>query len=132
MPHLRIYTPDISFEQKKIMAAELTDALAAAFRIALVDRESISIQFIPYRLENVALGGRLISETEEPVYRLELFASEPTPAAQQSLRESLFPLSLELMGLPPSESHRLSLAIIEQQEPVSRFAPQKEPHQAYR
>lgn len=116
MPYLRIVTPAISFEQKKIMAAELTDALVAALGLPIEERDTITIQFMSYRLEDMATGGRLVSETEEPIYRLELMTPRLTAKTRQTLKDYVIPLTLELLGLPLTEAHRLALCVTELHE----------------
>jgi hypothetical protein len=111
---LRIHAPDFPFEQKKIMAAELTDAVASSLGLPPEARQHLAIEFIPYRLENMAVGGRLLSETEEPSYQLEFQGFPLTPRQQEALSEQLMPLLLELLHLPPSERERIAFLFQEQ------------------
>lgn len=109
MPYLKIYAPDFSFEQKKIMAAELTDCIALALDLPEAERDRITIHFLPYRLENMAIGGRLLSETEEPDYHLEFYDAALTQPKKEKLLRYLMPLMLEQLGLPPSGAGRLNI-----------------------
>lgn len=123
MPYLRIHSPEVSFEQRKIMATELTDAIITALQLTNHTREEVTIHFIPYRLENMAVGGRLLCETEAPIYRLEFFGAPLPSIKQQQLKHHVLTQALELLGLSPSESHRLTLSVFEQAEPVSLASP---------
>ena len=109
MPYLRIHAPELSFEQKKIMAAELTDAILTILERPPEARDYATIQFIPYRLENMAVGGRLLSETEEPSYQLEFHSFPLTQQQKDVLVQRLMPLLLDLLHLPPSAQDRITL-----------------------
>jgi hypothetical protein len=109
MLHLKIHAPAFSFEQKKIMAQELTDAVLQAMALPESERERILLQFIPYQPSDVALGDRLVSETEEPPCWLEIVGSGFTLARKEKLLHHLIPLMLELMKLPADAAGRLSI-----------------------
>ncbi|WP_373531813.1 hypothetical protein [Vampirovibrio sp.] len=58
---LKLYSAPMPQEQRKIMAEELTEAL----RILTGEpAEQIYIQFSPYHSDHMALGGKLLQETE--------------------------------------------------------------------
>lgn len=114
---LRIYAPKFSFEQKKIMATELTDAMVQAFAQPNSAASEISIHFIPYQLENMAAGGRLLSETEEPLYHLDFISQSLSSAQFEALQQRLMPLLLELLGLKESEAHRITFLFHEHSIP---------------
>lgn len=109
MPYLKLYAPEFSFEQKKIMAAELTDCIVTALALPQTARDQVTIQFMPYRLENMAIGGRLLSETEAPDYHLEFYDTALTPHKKEALARQLIPLVMEQLGLHPTEADRLSI-----------------------
>jgi len=108
-PHLRIYAPEFSLEQRKIMAQELTQAIADALQLDEVRQASILIHFCVCRLDCTAVGGRLLSETEEPYYHLEFCGHALSQERKAALGRRLMPLMQELLNVPPSEAQRISL-----------------------
>lgn len=112
-PYLRIYAPECSLEQRKIMAAELTDAIATTLQLNEAHRQSIQIHFSSCHLDSVAVGGRLLSETQEPYYHLEFCDLGLSQSRKAELGRALMPLMLELLNLPPAEQHRVSLVFHE-------------------
>jgi phenylpyruvate tautomerase PptA (4-oxalocrotonate tautomerase family) len=108
-PYLRIYAPKCSLEQRKIMAAELTEAIAVSLQLDNRQRQSIQIHFNHCHLDAVAVGGRLLSETQEPYYHLEFCDIGLNQVKKAELARCLMPLMLELLNWPPAEQHRVSL-----------------------
>ncbi len=115
MPYLRLETPAFSLEQKKIMAAELTDAVMACLNFPHNWRERIIIHFTPYQADDLAVGGRLASETEEPIYRLGFFDAGLSAAKRKKLTNALMPVFLELLGLGNGLSKQVQLLFFETQ-----------------
>lgn len=108
-PYLRIYAPEFSLEQRKIMAAELTDAIAVALNLDMSRRSTIRIHFCLCRLDSLAIGGRLLSETEECYYHLEFYDQALSQERKAALGRYLMPLMLELLCIPVTEACRVSL-----------------------
>jgi phenylpyruvate tautomerase PptA (4-oxalocrotonate tautomerase family) len=107
-PYLRIYAPEFSLEQRKIMASELTDAIAAALHLNENRRNGVQVHFCSCRSDSLAIGGRLLSETEESYYLLE-FHDFALNQERKALGRHLMPLLLELLSIPPAEQCRVSL-----------------------
>jgi phenylpyruvate tautomerase PptA (4-oxalocrotonate tautomerase family) len=108
-PYLRIYAPEFSLEQRKIMAAELTDAIAHALQLEREHRETIRIHFCTCHWDNISVGGRLLSETEEHYYHMEFCGRALNQECKAALGRRLMPLMQELLNVPASEGHRISL-----------------------
>ena len=108
-PYVRISAPELSFEQRKIMARELTEAISDVLQLNPHQTEALQVQFCSYRMDAMAVGGRLLSETEEPHYCLEILGSHLFPDRQEALGRRLLPLMLELVSLPAHEENRVSL-----------------------
>lgn len=68
MPGLRFYSPELSVEQKRIMAKELTEAVVSSLKLLEQGRNWTIVQFMPFKLENFAIGGRLMVDTQDPFY----------------------------------------------------------------
>jgi phenylpyruvate tautomerase PptA (4-oxalocrotonate tautomerase family) len=102
MPVLRLYGPHFSFEQKKIMAAELTAALVQALSLPKNAQKQIVIHFIPCELDNMAVDGRLLSEIEESRYQVEYHDATLSQEQKKHLTQRLLPLLHELLGIRAS------------------------------
>lgn len=103
---LRFHSPPLPFEQRKIMAEELTGTL-----VDLTGEPSpqIMIQFLPYSLDNLAVGGKLLHDTEGPLYLIELTGVHANPAFMGVLEQALRSQCVELLGIPSSESERVQI-----------------------
>lgn len=108
-PYLRIFAPEFSLEQRKIMAAELTEAIAQALQLEQEQREEIRIHFCLCHWDNIAVGGRLLSETEEHYYHLEFCGRALNQERKSALGRLLLPLMQELLNVPAAEGERISL-----------------------
>jgi phenylpyruvate tautomerase PptA (4-oxalocrotonate tautomerase family) len=62
---LKLYSPLMPLEQRKIMVEELTELLCT---LTGESPEQVCIQFSPYSTDNVALGGKLLQESEPCLY----------------------------------------------------------------
>ena len=116
MPYLTIAAPAFSFEQKKIMADELTGTLSRILELADDQQERLLIQFLTYHPDSLAVGGRLISETETPLYRLTLHGHRLTSERRQRIADEIMPLAAQLLGLSPLRGDRLHM-VFRQDEP---------------
>ena len=49
MPYLRLYSQDVSLEQKRVIARKFIDVSMHALQLRPEDRHRITIQFVPLR-----------------------------------------------------------------------------------
>lgn len=106
MPLLRFHSPPISFEQRKIMGEELSVILAD-----LTDQspDRILIHFCPYETDQLACEGRLIQETESPVYILELMDINASAGFREALSQRLLTQLLDLLGLTARDQQKIHI-----------------------
>ena len=91
------------------MAAELTDALMEALQLPEDSRDWITIHFIAYDPEQVAEGGRLLSEMEERSYYCQILDVYMSEAKRQRLNAAVFPKLMELLGLDDSQAMQIKV-----------------------
>ena len=72
MPYLRLFCPELTVKQKKLIAKELTNAATRSFKLTKDYRNRCTVQFVQFELEDVALDGKLVSDGGEPDYLLEV------------------------------------------------------------
>lgn len=78
MIHVRFQSFDLALDDKRALARSLTDCIAATLALSAEERDLCTVQFAPYRAEDVAVGGRLAHDgkwTEDgksPLYQLEI------------------------------------------------------------
>lgn len=109
MPYLLIMGPEFSLEQRKIMAAELTGALMEALEFSEDRRNWITVQFIAYAPDQIAEGGRLLSETEERSYYCQFLDFDLNMTKKKRLNAAIFPKLMELLGLDGSQTMQIKL-----------------------
>lgn len=109
MPYLLLMGPSFSFEQRKIMAFELTDAILSALRLPEASRDWITIQFLTYRGDQLSVGGRLLSEIEEPNYYCQFFDIKLTQEKRERMITTIFPLLMETLGLTSSQATQIKI-----------------------
>jgi len=113
MPGLRFYSPELPIGQNKIMAQELTETVARSLNLLESGRNWTIIQFMPFKVENLAIGGSLMTETQKPYYYLEILDSGLTQENKETLLRDLTPLLAELLNLGPQELYKLSILFLE-------------------
>ena len=107
MPYLLILGPEFPFEQRKIMAVELTDAIMEALAYPEFCRDWITVHFVAYQPDQVSVGGRLLSEREERNYYCQYFDGELSTAKKQKMTDAIFPLLMEQLGLDGSQARQI-------------------------
>lgn len=112
MPLLRFYSPPLSFEQRKIMAEEFSETL---MRLTEHSGEQILIHFSPYALEQLACEGRLVHETESPVYILELMGIPGNASLRERLSQHLLSQTLDLMGFTSKDQQKIHIYYLDSQ-----------------
>jgi phenylpyruvate tautomerase PptA (4-oxalocrotonate tautomerase family) len=109
MPFLRFYSPELPVEQKRLMAQELTEAVLRALHLPDQARDWTTVQFVPFRSEDFAVAGRLMSDTDRPDYHLEFTDRGLNRTKKEALVRILTPLLARLLDLPPDETDRINI-----------------------
>jgi len=89
MPYLRLYCPELPVRQKKMIAKELTTATMRIFKVTKDYRNRCMVQFIPIELEDVAIDGKLLTESGEPDYHLEVSHRSLTEEQKQAFAQEV-------------------------------------------
>lgn len=105
MPYLRITCPEISSDQRRLIANRLTGAINDLFyhprgptREEL--RERTTIHFIPYSAMELFIGGRTPEERDAQDLTVELSDWSMSVRQQRKIAKTLTPLLAELFGIP--------------------------------
>jgi phenylpyruvate tautomerase PptA (4-oxalocrotonate tautomerase family) len=109
MPYLRLYSPELSLDQKRRIARELTEAMMKILHQKEDERYWCTLQFVPYRLEDFAVGGRLAYDSMQADYYLEYGDHHLTQERREKIAQGLTPLLAELLDLKPTETHRIQI-----------------------
>jgi phenylpyruvate tautomerase PptA (4-oxalocrotonate tautomerase family) len=99
MSFLRLYSPELSTEQKRLIARSLTDGIIRSLHLPVQAQAEITIQFLPFRLEDVAVGGELLSDSGPANYLLEIADRGLTREKKDALNRDLTPLLGRLLDL---------------------------------
>jgi phenylpyruvate tautomerase PptA (4-oxalocrotonate tautomerase family) len=99
MSFLRLYSPELSTEQKRLIARGLTDGVIRSLHLPVQARTAITIHFLPFRLEDVAVGGELLSDAGPANYLLEISDRGLTREKKDALNRDLTPLLARLLDL---------------------------------
>jgi hypothetical protein len=118
---MRLISPELSFEQKKMIAINLTDAAAQVLEMdphiaqGLVKnaRDSIQFYFMPYQPNHVALGGRFISESDAAIYRVEIIAEPFAANIRNALTRKLMSVLPACLGLEERRSARVEILFLD-------------------
>jgi phenylpyruvate tautomerase PptA (4-oxalocrotonate tautomerase family) len=107
MPYVRIFTPDLSLDDKRSLAQELTEIIFTV--IPDQPRTWTTIHFFPLSLENVAVGGRMVSDTNEPEYHLEFGAPALGRSKKERLVQEITPVMMRRLGLTREQAYRINI-----------------------
>lgn len=99
MPYLRLYCPPLPVRQKKLIAKELTNATMRSFKVTKDYRNRCMVQFIPFEMDDVAIDGKLLSESGEPDYHLEVSYRSVTNEQKQAFAQEVTASLAKLLNL---------------------------------
>jgi phenylpyruvate tautomerase PptA (4-oxalocrotonate tautomerase family) len=68
MPYIRLYVPELSADQKREVAKDLTDSVIGALRMPEEARDWLTIHFVTYAAEDLAVGGKLVADGGAPEF----------------------------------------------------------------
>lgn len=109
MPYLRLYSPELSVEQKRSIARELTDGVLRALHLPEQARSWTTVHFMPFQPEDMAIGGELVLDTGQPDYHLEIVDRALSRDKKSALNRDLTPLLARLLGVPDDQRNRIHL-----------------------
>ena len=106
MPYLRLYSPDVPLEQKRLLAQKLIEITLRAFNLRAEDRHRINIQFISLPpLAGVGLEPVILHDTD---FFLEVNDHGLTEEKKRAFAEEVTSiLPQALAAKPPSRFARL-------------------------
>jgi len=109
MSFLRLYSPELTPEQKCLIARGLTDGIIRALHLPVQARAAITIHFLPFRLEDVAVGGEMLSDSGPANYLLEISDRGLTREKKDALNRELTPLLARLLDLEMDQLGKIYL-----------------------
>ncbi|MBV8883846.1 MAG: hypothetical protein JO235_07575 [Chroococcidiopsidaceae cyanobacterium CP_BM_RX_35] len=113
MPGLRFYSPELSVQEKRILAKELTEEIVCSLNLQVEYCNWTFIQFIPYELEDFAVGSKLIIDTQNPWYYLEIVERDLTIEKKEVVARNLTSLLGKLLKLKTEELYKINILFLE-------------------
>jgi phenylpyruvate tautomerase PptA (4-oxalocrotonate tautomerase family) len=112
MPFLRVYSPELDLEQKRLFAHELTEGILRALGLPEQYRDRTAIHFVGYRPEEMAIGGRLAVDSQQAEYILEIVEQDLTQRKKEALVRVLTPLAARLFGLNADQIWHITMRFV--------------------
>jgi phenylpyruvate tautomerase PptA (4-oxalocrotonate tautomerase family) len=109
MPYLRFFSPDLPVETKRLLARELTEGVVRALHLPADAVGQTTVYFMPFRAEDIANGGLLISDGGQADYHLEVIDRSITREKKAALNRELTPRLAHALQIGPDELCRINL-----------------------
>jgi phenylpyruvate tautomerase PptA (4-oxalocrotonate tautomerase family) len=106
---LRLYSPELSQQQRRIVARDLTNGVIRALHLPEQARAGITIHFMPYRLDDIAVGGEILSDLAEADHIVEISDRGLTWEKKDALNREMTPLLARLLGLELAQTSKINL-----------------------
>lgn len=113
MPGLRFYSPELPVEEKRIIAKELTEAVVRSLNLHEEGRYWTLVHFMPFKLEDFAIGGTLVADSQNPCYYLEITERDLTPEKKETLVRELTRVLANLFNLGPDQLYKINIIFLE-------------------
>ena len=113
MPYIRLYSPELRLEVKRELARSLTECVMQALQLPAEAQHWVTIQFVPYSLEDMAIGGSLLVDTLDPEYQMEVHERNLTPAKKEALVTGLTAAFAEVMELQSEQAFKIHILLQE-------------------
>jgi phenylpyruvate tautomerase PptA (4-oxalocrotonate tautomerase family) len=108
MPYIRIFMPETGVDAKRAAATVLTDAVQRALQIPDEARDWTTVHFIPYRPEDLAVGGTLGVDGTPSEYYIDYIDMDINQRAKDELAKGLTAALAESLGLSQKDYGRIN------------------------
>ncbi len=118
MPYMRLYSKDISLQEKRVLAEKLISIALHAFQLSPKDRYKISIQFVPRSLSPAAIDSLFRSESAAAVlevcdprltvHHVSSFVEAATPVLGESAVVRRAHRMARMLGLNPDPARQIA------------------------
>lgn len=109
MPYMLLHSLDLPLDKKREIARELASAVIAALQLPEMTRKWTTVQFAPFRLEDVAIAGQLAADTHTADYHLDYHDRRLTYEKKAALVQRLTPLLARLLNVPPDQLDMINI-----------------------
>jgi len=113
MPYLRIYCPELAIDLKRQLVIELTEGMIHALELPQKYANWFSIHFHHYKLEDMAIGGQLMLDTQNFEYQIELFAYDLNAEKKRNIVTTLTNVFAKHLNLGPEKLFMINVIIKE-------------------
>jgi len=113
MPYIRIFSQDFPTNKKREMVREITNAIMRAENLAESQRGFCTVHFMPYRGEDFAIGGTLLSDSKHKDYFIEVHERNLNEQKKKAIVKELTSTLARLFELKPDQLFDLNIMIYE-------------------
>ncbi len=106
---IRIYSPQLTTEQKALMSRELTALIVQILKWPEHEKQRCTIYFINFDLENIAAAGVLASESLDPVYEIVIIGIGWIEEIKILLAKEITKLLLSLLNIGTTSANRIHI-----------------------
>ena len=108
MPYIRLFVPRISADQKREIAHNMTDSVLQVLKMPSEARDWLTIQFITYAPDDLAVGGVLVSEGAAPEFYIDYIDLETNQHIKEELAHGVSNVVGNAFKLEPGQFGRVS------------------------
>ena len=118
MPYIRLYSKDISLEEKRQIAEKLISIALRAFELHPEERYKVSVQFLPRKLSPAPIHSLFrsekaaavleVSDHDLTVHHITAFVQEATPLLSQPAVVGQMRRLAHMLGLRPDPSRQIA------------------------
>jgi len=108
MPYIRLFVPEVTPDKKREIAQNMTDSVLDVLKMPSEMRDWLTIQFITYSPDDLAVGGVLVSAGAAPEFYIDYIDLEVNQQVKDDLARGVTDVVTRAFGLQAGEAGRVS------------------------
>jgi phenylpyruvate tautomerase PptA (4-oxalocrotonate tautomerase family) len=108
MPYIRLYVPEISIDKKREVAQSVTDTVVQTLQMPPEARDWLTIHFVTYGGDELAVGGRLIADGATPEYYVDYIDLDVNQRIKDDLAREVTATLGRAFALEPGQLGRIN------------------------
>ena len=108
MPYIRLFVPEVSVDKKREIAKDVTDSVLGALKMPEESKDWTTIQFVTYKPEDLAVGGKLIADGSAQEFYVDYIDLDISQGLKEDLARAVTASVGRAFELQPSQYGRVN------------------------
>jgi len=108
MPYIRLFVPEVSVDKKREIAKDVTNSVLGALKMPEESKDWLTIQFVTYKPEDLAIGGLLVADGSTAEYYIDYIDLDVNERLKEDLARDVTASICRAFSLQPAHYGRVN------------------------